>query len=152
VDIYAKAAGSATGLVWIGSATADGTTGDWSKAVAFAGSTTFVAKVGAAASPELTVTLAGSSSGSKVTAGASGKALGGKRAMISITATPAKASTFKLYILSGKKYVLLKTWNSNSSGKGSLTVKTTKGVKTFRVIISQKGKTSGVKDLKVTVK
>jgi hypothetical protein len=150
VDIYAKPAGSSAGLVWIGSAVADSTTGDWSKAVVITGSTTFIAKVGSMSSAEATVTVTGG--GGKATCVVTAKAMGKGVVKVSVTGKPAKAGTFTVYVRSGSKWVKVRSWASTSTGAGSVTLRTGKGSKTFLVQFSQAGATTGSATVTVRVK
>lgn len=147
VDIYAKKAGSADAFAWVGSATADGTTGDWSKAVTIAANTTYVAKVGSASSSELTVTVSAKSS-----VVASAKAMGKRVVKISVAGTPKTKGTIVVYIKSGSKWVKVRTWASTASGAGSINVKTSAGAKTFLVYFTPSGGTRASAQVKVTVK
>ena len=156
VKIKATTPGSINGLVDVAVVTAD-TKGDFQADVYVTQTTTFVAMSNVTSgsstvdlySPTITVVVASGSSVQATAKITSAKALGKGKVAIVVNGAPNVRGTITLY-MNNKK---VKSWTSNAWGDGSLTVKTSKGVKTFKATFAPSGCKAGTSStVKVNVK
>jgi hypothetical protein len=146
VDIYAK---TAAGMVLRDSVTADATTGAFSSTLSISSTTTFVAKTATATSAAKTVTVIVPALRSTVSLTAT--ALGSGKVKLASNGGQ-RYGTTSFQVLNGKKWVVLGTYAANANGDVTKTFKTTKGVKTFRVVYTAPGRTAATASATVRVK
>jgi len=144
VEVYSKPAGTAVAFALVGVANANDS-GDWSDTEYIAQSTIFYAKTSTSSSSPVTVTVVSNKRASvKVSARAMGKGV----VKVSANGAPNKKGVITVYV-NGMK---VRSVNSNAAGDGTISVKTTKGKKTIKVVFSASGYTAGSTTVMVTVK
>ena len=145
VEIFAKTAYTSLPYALVGVATAN-SAGDWSDDEYVTSSTTFYAKTSVSSSSTVTVVVKGAAVAAS--AKVSTKALGGGVVRVSVNGMPNKAGTITVYV-NGTR---VRTIASNAAGDGTISVKTSRGRKTFKVVFSAPGCTAGSTSVVVTVK
>lgn len=144
VEIYSRPAGSSAAFGWIDSVMSDESNGSWTATEWISASTTYIAKTSTSTSSATTVAVVSKVASVTMTARPLGRGL----VKIAVNGSPNVKGTITLY--QGSKRV--KSWPSNAWGDGGLTVKTTRGKKTFRVVFAPAGYTAGSRTVTVTVR
>jgi hypothetical protein len=158
VEIYGRVNGSSAGLVLVDTVMSD-SKGDFQSSEYVTGTTLFVAKASSQYSPSVTVLVTGhqSENGGGGTAPKPViKAFGAKAAgkgvvTLTVIGNGDTRSKVTVYILSGKTYKVVKTYNVDKKGVARATIKTGKGTKTFKIVYKNDTKTV-TKIYKVKVK
>ena len=145
VEIFAKVAYTSLPYALVGVATAN-SAGDWSDDEYVTTSTTFYAKTSVSSSSTVTVAVKGATPAAS--ARVSAKVMGKGVVKLSVNGMPNRKGTITVYVNGSKA----KSMASNSAGDGTVSIKTSKGRKTFKVVFSTSGCTAGTAAVVVTVK